>query len=187
MKLNLLITFSFILFTANSFGFTVTPVIRASGQTLFVGCDSQKETTCTSICGNSSYCEIKESFCRNCAGTQNLKLKRTFDSIGTSLIALGEAQPILPLVKILKDGNFATLHPMSFYNYSSQYDGEQVRSQFKFLCPNLDLLSEKTGILFLALDPLTKTPTGVFGAVCPDHQSNQASFYKTNSRWQLLK
>lgn len=185
MKLKLFLAFSFIFATANSFGFTVTPVIRASGQTLFVGCDSKKETTCTSICGNSASCEIKESTCRNCAGTQNLKLKRTFDSVGTSLIASGPAKPNAALIQILKGGNFTSLHSMTIYNYSSGYDGYQVRGQFRYLCPNLPITSEKMGILLIGIDPRNNTTTGVLGAICPEEKSNQSTFYSTNSRWQL--
>ena len=146
-------------------------------------CDAKIETACTEICKNASYCEIQEPYCRNCAGTQNLKLKRIFDAVGTSLVATGESNQ--DLVQLLKNGQLSSLHSMTIYNYSGQYDGEQARAQFRYLCPNLPENSMQLGILLLALNPKNNSIDGVLGAICPDNVTGQATFYRTNSRWQL--
>lgn len=167
----------------SSFGYMVYPVIRASGQALSVYCDAKTETACTELCKNSAYCEIQESYCRNCAGTQNLKLKRIFDAIGTSLVATEESR--MNLLEIIQKGHFTSLHSITIYNYSGQYDGEQARAQFRYLCPNLPMDSLNLGILLLSLNPKNNSVEGVLGAICPDPMTGQATFHSTNSRWQI--
>jgi hypothetical protein len=171
-------------FTQNSFGFSIFPIIENSGQALMINCEPKTETACLEVCNQASFCEIKEPYCRNCAGTQNIRLKRTLDATGTSLIALGEPKTNNALIEILKTGSFVSLHAMSIYNYSSQYDGDRIRAQFKYLCPNLPDFSEKMGLLLLAVNPSNSIVTGVIGAICPDENNTQAFFYETNSRWK---
>lgn len=186
MKFLLALAFTISSFAGmDSFAFTVNPIIRASGQVLSVTCDPKKDlNACMSLCNNASKCEIQEAYCRSCAGTQNLKLKRILDSVGTSTVASG-LKTAKDLLTILKSGNFATLHSMTIYNYSGVYDGEQIRGQFRYLCPNLPWISDKMGTLLLGIDPKSNNVTGVLGAFCPDDKTGEAAFYGTNSRWQL--
>jgi hypothetical protein len=166
-----------------SYGFTVSPVVRTSGQAIVINCEGKKESFCLETCNQLNTCEIQESVCRNCAGTQNLKLKRIFDSVGTSLIAIGEPRNNQEFIEIIKKGNFITLSSQTIYNYSGVYDGNQARAQFKYLCPNLNEFSDQMGILILNSNEENYSIKTVIGALCPDELSGQMSFYQTNSRW----
>ncbi len=178
---NTLFSLLCLILTGSVFAFTVSPTIRPTGQHLTVNCNGKTENFCFDLCHHVSVCEIQESYCRNCAGTQSIALKRIFDSVGTSLVAAKAAKPEATLAQILKDRNFTSLHPLTIYNYSNSYNGDQVRAQFRYLCPNLPEKSEKTGILMLGLDSVNQNITRVLGAICPDEVSGKAAFYFTNS------
>ena len=167
-----------LMLSGHAFGLIITPIISESSQALSIDCDPKTETACLQMCNQVTHCEIAESICRNCAGTQNLKMKRILDSVGTSLVAIGDSKPIDDLIHVLKTGNFISLHDTTLYNYSSQYDGDQIRAQFKYLCPNLPESSGKTGILLISASE-------ILGAICPDEKSNESALYSTNSRWHL--
>jgi len=185
MKLISNLQFILTVLCSNSFGMMIYPGVNEHGQILSITCDSQIETACMQICNQTSRCEINESYCRDGAGTQNLKIKRILDGVGTQTIANGNPKPIKELIQILKSGAFTSLHSLTLYNYSSVYDGDQVRAQFRYLCPNLSEFSDKMGILLLSLNPNENNIQGVIGAICPDEKTNEAAFYFTNSRWQL--
>ena len=160
-----------------SFGFIVNPGIGEFGQILRISCDPKSETACLQICNQESYCEIKEPYCRDCAGTQNLKLKRIFDGVGTRIVTSEKSKSNEDFIQTLKNGEFISLHPYTLFNYSSIYNGEQTRAQFKYLCANLSQNSDKIGILLLSIDSKKNIVSGIIGAICPDEETNQASFY----------
>ena len=166
-----------------SFGFTVAPLIRTSGQSIVINCAGIKENLCFEACNQENSCEIQESYCRNCAGTQNIKLKRIHDSVGTSLIATGEPRSDVEFSEIIKKRNFITLSSQTIYNFSGVYDGNQARAQFKYLCPNLYEFSDLMGILIIETNKENHSIQTVLGALCPDELSGQMSLYQTNSRW----
>ena len=183
-KLGLITLSLFTSITMNiSYGFTVTPLIRTSGQSILINCEGKKESFCLKTCNQENSCEIQESYCRNCAGTQNIKFKRIYDSVGTSLIATGEPRSDEEFSEIIKKGNFITLSSQTIYNFSGVYDGNQARAQFKYLCPKLYEFSDLMGILIIETNKENHSIQTVLGALCPDELSGQMSFYQTNSRW----
>ena len=159
-----------------SYGFTLEPMILETGQSIIMKCDPTKETACLETCDHHSICQISENFCRDCAGTQSLKLKLILDHVGTTIVSKGEPKPDQELITVLRTHQFITLHPSTLYNYSSPYDGAQIRAQFKYLCPHLDLSSDQSGILVIQINA-DHTIGKIQGAICPEMESNQAKYY----------
>jgi len=162
----------------------IAPIVQYSGQALSVACDPLKETFCIDLCGKKDACIVKETLCRSCAGTEDLKLKRIFDGVGTSIVATGDAKANSDLLEVLKTGSFVSLSATTLYNYSGSFDGDQSRTEFRALCPNLPETSEKMGVLLLGLDSVDGSINHVLGAICPDQSYGQTSFFSTTSQWQ---
>ena len=163
----------FFLFDSSAFGFLIEPAIRQSGQVLLLTCDPDIETECLLICNSATSCEIRESTCKSCSGTQNLKLKRILDEVGTTLVADDSAAPSNRLFEILASHDFITLHARTLYNFSSQYQGAQINAQFRFLCPGTD---DSTGILLLKTDSESRQIIGILGAICTNPSNHFSEF-----------
>jgi hypothetical protein len=159
--------------TTASQALKVDPAINEIGQALKIKCNSPEEDICTRICGHQFECFIQERFCRSCAGTQNLKLKRILDEVGTILVASDKILPADDLIRVLASGDFFTLHSRSIYNYSSEYNGAQINAQFRSLCQDQ---SDQTGILLIRADPITQRFKGIVGAICTHNHSQSTEF-----------
>jgi hypothetical protein len=156
-----------------SLSFTIEPKIETHGQTLLVNCVPHQNAECISICNSSIQCEITESFCKSCAGTNQLKLKRIFDAIGTSLVAKETILSNQDLLKILVSGNFITLHSRTIFNYTSVYNGDQINAQFQAFCPGS---SDSNGLLMIETDSETHQIGKILGAICTNKTTHFSEF-----------
>ena len=106
------------------------------------------------------------------------------DAVGITLIAQQPTFHSDTTVDILKNTPFITLHEKTLYNYSGAYDGDQLKTQFRSLCPKLSDTSEKTGILMVEVNPDTHALGDVLGALCPSEQSGNVGLHPVSSQWQ---
>lgn len=164
---------------ASAQGVDITPVLSAGTQSLQVKCDSYFPYYCYELCGNFDYCEVKENTCRSCAGTQGIRLKRVLDEVGTEIVADANPTSMLDLMALLKTQNFISLHAHSIYNFSSDYDGDKIRAQFRMLCHNTE--DDLQGILLIETHPITHQLERIAGAFCPATRTRSAGFYPTNA------
>lgn len=170
-------TFSLIFFfTQNAFSFWVKPILTFEGQTLEFNCRIKNDFFCQNLCGNVNQCTLVENKCPDCAGTQNIKLKRILDSVGSETVATREILSESNLLNEILKSNFISLHPKTIYNYSSIYNGDLINGQFFHLCPqSSDIFSEDfPSFLFIRMSTYYNKLDGVLGALCPEkNQKNQ--------------
>lgn len=186
MKITVLLA-SLLLFASTVNAFVISPVIKISGQALMVSCDPKTETFCQELCGVQESCTLPETFCRSCAGTESLKLKRILDATGTALVAQDPMRTTDVLLKTLRESLWVSLSSTTLYNYSSGFDSDQLRAQFTALCPNLPDFSPLMGTLLIGLNPVDHTVAGVLGAICPNQMTGSMDYFPVTSRWQIQK
>ncbi len=177
LKFSIVSLLSLLLSENTSIAYTVDPVINNAGQALTITCDPSLETTCQTICNQPGSCVVQESDCRNCAGTEDLRLKLILDGVGTKIIASTQVLPESSLIKIFKSNHFMSVHPMTLYNYSSVYNGDQINAQFRALCPGVPVFAPQSGILLIDINPLTHQPTSISGAICPGISTTSFEFH----------
>lgn len=177
-----LITLAFALFGhGKALALNVLPTMIATGQGLTISCDPKTESLCKELCNNPSLCKVQESYCRSCAGTSDLKLKRILDSVGNTLIA-DKVKPKSELSRVLKSAQWVTIHPATLYNYSGAFDSEQLRTQFRALCVNKPQGWEVPGLLLLSLNQDHRVES-TLGALCPSLDTGSYEYMSLTRKW----
>jgi hypothetical protein len=171
-----------VLFLNLSHAFTLTPEVNLNGQQIRVQCSSSEDSFCVRLCGDQNLCEIKEGVCRSCAGTQSLWLKRVLEGVGILTVSSNSVIQNDSILKVLQEGSFMTLHPQTIYNFSSSFNGSQIRSQFNALCEGPASNYSGPGILFIQLNPYTRVPEKILGAACTEPESEKTVFLRTRSQ-----
>jgi len=128
-----LLIFTFILFSAQSFGLSFESGWNPFFEKEVVVSCNEDEYFCDNLCDEKEKCVFKEKACRDCIGS-SVYMTYIFNYAGKSIVRTEEEVPMEDLIIMLKSGLFSTIHAKSIYNHVERFDSPVLKEKFQRLC-----------------------------------------------------